>query len=62
MAESGKPLPENDLSVDTTVKVFIPVTRDEKLITCGGITEILLNALLSSESVRGEGLALVARH
>lgn len=47
MAEIAQFLHENDLSVDTTVEVFITVTRDEKLIACGGIAEILLNALLS---------------
>lgn len=37
MAEIAQFLHENDLSVDTTVEVFITVTRDEKLIACGGI-------------------------
>ena len=47
MAEIAQFLHENDLSVDTTVEVFITVTRDEKLIACGELPEILLNALLS---------------
>lgn len=34
MAEITQFLHENDLSVDTTVEVFITVTRNEKLIAC----------------------------
>ena len=45
MAEIAQFLHENDLSVDTTVEVFITVTRDEKLAV--ELPEILLNALLS---------------
>ena len=49
---------KNDLSVDTTVEVFITVTRDEKLIACGGIAGNIIKCVAISESVRGEGLAL----
>ncbi len=46
------------MSVDTTVEVFITVTRDEKLIACGGIAGNIIKCVAISESVRGEGLAL----
>ncbi len=58
MAEIAQFLHENDLSVDTTVEVFITVTRDEKLIACGGIAGNIIKCVAISESVRGEGLAL----
>ncbi|STN25995.1 citrate lyase synthetase [Escherichia coli] len=47
MAEIAQFLHENDLSVDTTVEVFITVTRDESLSRAVELPEILLNALLS---------------
>ena len=50
MAEIAQFLHENDLSVDTTVEVFITVTRDEKLIACGGIAGNIIN--FSREPVR----------
>ncbi|AYN27161.1 MULTISPECIES: [citrate (pro-3S)-lyase] ligase [Buttiauxella] len=51
-------LRENDLSIDTTVEVFITVTRDDKLIACGGIAGNIIKCVAIDESVRGEGLAL----
>lgn len=57
MAEIAQFLHENDLSVDTTVEVFITVTRDEN-IACGGIAGNIIKCVAISESVRGEGLAL----
>lgn len=50
-------LRENDLSIDTTVEVFITVTRNDRLIACGGAGNII-KCVAISESVRGEGLAL----
>ncbi|WP_310606846.1 [citrate (pro-3S)-lyase] ligase [Buttiauxella brennerae] len=51
-------LRENDLSIDTTVEVFITVTRNDRLIACGGIAGNIIKCVAISESVRGEGLAL----
>jgi len=51
-------LKENDLSIDMTVEVFITVTRDERLIACGGIAGNIIKCVAISESARGEGLAL----
>lgn len=51
-------LRENDLSIDTTVEVFITVTRNETLIACGGIAGNIIKCVAISESARGEGLAL----
>lgn len=51
-------LHENDLSIDTTVEVFITVTRDDRLIACGGIAGNIIKCVAIDESVRGEGLAL----
>lgn len=51
-------LRENDLSIDTTVEVFITVTRDDRLIACGGIAGNIIKCVAISESARGEGLAL----
>ena len=58
MAAITQFLKENDLSVDTTVEVFITVTRDDRLIACGGIAGNIINCVAICESVRGEGLAL----
>lgn len=58
MAEIARFLKENDLSVDTTVEVFITVTRHDRLIACGGIAGNIIKCVAISESVRGEGLAL----
>ncbi|WP_080155281.1 [citrate (pro-3S)-lyase] ligase [Salmonella enterica] len=58
MAETAHFLKENDLSVDTTVEVFITVSRDDRLIACGGIAGNIIKCVAISESVRGEGLAL----
>ncbi|MFG6655581.1 [citrate (pro-3S)-lyase] ligase [Scandinavium sp. M-37] len=51
-------LRENDLSIDTTVEVFITVSRDDRLIACGGIAGNIIKCVAISESARGEGLAL----
>lgn len=51
-------LRNNDLSIDTSVEVFITVTRDEQLIACGGIADNIIKCVAISESARGEGLAL----
>ncbi|AMO79839.1 MAG: [citrate (pro-3S)-lyase] ligase [Enterobacterales bacterium] len=51
-------LRENGLSIDSTVEVFITVTRDDQLIACGGIAGNIIKCVAISESVRGEGLAL----
>ncbi|MTH44875.1 [citrate (pro-3S)-lyase] ligase [Intestinirhabdus alba] len=58
MAAITQFLKENDLSVDTTVEVFITVSRDDRLIACGGIAGNIIKCVAISESVRGEGLAL----
>ncbi|CAM6250287.1 [citrate (pro-3S)-lyase] ligase [Citrobacter sedlakii] len=58
MAAITQFLKENDLSIDTTVEVFITVTRDDRLIACGGIAGNIIKCVAISESVRGEGLAL----
>ena len=57
MAAIAQFLKENDLSVDTTVEVFITVTRDDRLIACGGIAGNIIKCVAICESVRGEGLA-----
>lgn len=51
-------LRENDLSIDTSVEVFITVSRDDRLIACGGIAGNIIKCVAISESARGEGLAL----
>lgn len=51
-------LRENDLSIDTTVEIFITVTRNECLIACGGLAGNIIKCVAIDESVRGEGLAL----
>lgn len=51
-------LRENDLSIDTTVEIFITVTRNEHLIACGGLAGNIIKCVAIDESVRGEGLAL----
>ncbi|HFZ8993751.1 TPA: [citrate (pro-3S)-lyase] ligase [Citrobacter freundii] len=58
MAEIAQFLRASDLSVDTTVEVFITVTRDGRLIACGGIAGNIIKCVAICESVRGEGLAL----
>lgn len=58
MAAIAQFLKENDLSVDTTVEIFITVTRDDRLIACGGIAGNIIKCVAISETVRGEGLAL----
>lgn len=54
MAAIAQFLKENDLSVDTTVEVFITVTRDDRLIACGGIAGNIIKCVAICESVRGE--------
>jgi [citrate (pro-3S)-lyase] ligase len=51
-------LRENDLSIDTTVEIFITVSRGDRLIACGGIAGNIIKCVAISESARGEGLAL----
>ncbi len=58
IADITRFLRANDLSIDTTVDVFITVTRDEQLIACGGIADNIIKCVAISEAVRGEGLAL----
>lgn len=58
MAAIAQFLKNNDLSVDTTVEVFITVMRDDRLIACGGIAGNIIKCVAICESVRGEGLAL----
>ncbi|KFC82676.1 [citrate (pro-3S)-lyase] ligase [Buttiauxella agrestis] len=58
MAEITRFLRANSLSIDTTVEIFITLTRDEQLIACGGIAGNIIKCVAISESARGEGLAL----
>lgn len=58
MAAVTQFLKENGLSVDTTVEVFITVSRDSRLIACGGIAGNIIKCVAICPSVRGEGLAL----
>ncbi|MBB1200191.1 [citrate (pro-3S)-lyase] ligase [Enterobacteriaceae bacterium 89] len=58
MAEVTQFLKENDLSLDTSVDIFITVSRDNRLIACGGISGNIIKCVAISQSVRGEGLAL----
>lgn len=58
MAEIAFFLQENNLSVDTTVEIFITIKRDNRLIACGGIAGNIIKCVAICESVRGEGLAL----
>lgn len=51
-------LRSNGLSIDTTVEVFITVTRNDKLLACGGIAGNIIKCVAISPSIRGEGLAL----
>lgn len=51
-------LKENDLSIDTTVEIFITVLRNDRLIACGGLAGNIIKCVAIDESVRGEGLAL----
>ncbi|WP_312980027.1 [citrate (pro-3S)-lyase] ligase [Atlantibacter sp.] len=51
-------LRENDLSIDTTVEIFITATRNDRLIACGGLAGNIIKCVAIDESVRGEGLAL----
>ncbi|MCZ0199247.1 GNAT family N-acetyltransferase, partial [Escherichia coli] len=51
-------LKENDLDIDASVDVFITITRNEKLIACGGLAKNVIKCVAISDEVRGEGLAL----
>jgi len=48
----------NDLNIDTTVEVFITISREGRLIACGGIAGNIIKCVAIDESVRGEGLTL----
>jgi Citrate lyase synthetase len=48
-------LKENDLSLDTSVDVFITVSRNNKLIACGGFPAILLNVSPSAHPFAVKG-------
>lgn len=58
IAEITQFLRENELSIDTTVEIFITATRNERLIACGGLAGNIIKCIAIDESVRGEGLAL----
>lgn len=58
MAEISHFLQENDLSVDTTIDIFITLSRHDRLIACGGIAGNIIKCVAIAESVRGEGIAL----
>ncbi len=48
----------NNLDIDSSVDVFITVTRHDKLIACGGLADNIIKCVAISDEVRGEGLAL----
>ncbi|HEY3984537.1 [citrate (pro-3S)-lyase] ligase [Cedecea sp.] len=58
IAEVTRFLRANDLSIDTTVEIFITVSRNQQLIACGGIAGNIIKCVAIDESARGEGLAL----
>ncbi|MCL2891833.1 [citrate (pro-3S)-lyase] ligase [Brenneria tiliae] len=58
IAEVIKFLRQNDLQMDITIDDFITVTRNDRLIACGGISDNIIKCVAISKSVRGEGLAL----
>lgn len=58
MAKIAQFLHKNNLSVNTTVKVFITVTRDKKLIACSKIAKNIIKCVAISKSVRSKKLAL----
>lgn len=37
LAEIAQFLKENDLDIDSSIDVFITITRNDKLIACGGL-------------------------
>lgn len=51
-------LKDNDLSIDTTIEVFVTILRNNQLIACGGLAGNIIKCVAISQSVRGEGLAL----
>lgn len=51
-------LRENSLSIDSTIEVFITLSRDDRLIACGGLAGNIIKCFAIAESARGEGLAL----
>ncbi|UNH43622.1 [citrate (pro-3S)-lyase] ligase [Moellerella wisconsensis] len=56
--EISKFLQENNLDIDSSVDVFITVTKNDKLIACGGLAKNIIKCVAISDDVRGEGLAL----
>lgn len=58
IAEITKFLRKNDLNIDTSVEIFITVTREGQIIACGGIADNIIKCVAINEDVRGEGLAL----
>lgn len=58
MADIAQFLRTHDLSIDSTVEVFITVSRNERLIACGGIAGNIIKCVAIGEAFRGEGLAL----
>ncbi|VFS45427.1 [Citrate [pro-3S]-lyase] ligase [Budvicia aquatica] len=58
IAEITKFLRKNDLNIDTSVEIFITVTRDNQIIACGGIADNIIKCVAINENVRGEGIAL----
>lgn len=58
IAEITKFLRKNDLNIDTTVEVFITITRNGEIIACGGIADNIIKCVAINEDLRGEGLAL----
>ncbi|HBC7430481.1 TPA: [citrate (pro-3S)-lyase] ligase [Providencia rettgeri] len=51
-------LKENDLELDSSIDVFITISRNEKLIACGGLAKNVIKCVAISDDARGEGLAL----
>ncbi|WP_272689962.1 [citrate (pro-3S)-lyase] ligase [Providencia sp. PROV152] len=58
LAEIAQFLKENDLDIDSSIDVFITITRNDKLIACGGLAKNVIKCVAISDHVRGEGLAL----
>lgn len=56
--EISKFLQENNLDIDSSVDVFITVTKNDNLIACGGLAKNIIKCVAISDEVRGEGLAL----
>ncbi|SUC31845.1 [citrate (pro-3S)-lyase] ligase [Providencia rettgeri] len=58
LAEITQFLKENDLELDSSIDVFITISRNEKLIACGGLAKNVIKCVAISDDARGEGLAL----